>query len=175
MKILNNARDKIKTRKLGRLVLVAILPLISIPLFGQETKTVFFEGYQQSTFLQPVRMGTHWEAIYEPSERTQMAGKISIQENTFNFVFSNGTTWHAINVTKEVKEIQTFYRGVWSNNKEEAKLIVTETTAGPCTFELRSRRIIDTGIVVEGKEIKFDDAECYEIITQFYTGGKCLQ
>jgi hypothetical protein len=54
-----------------------------------------------------------------------------------------------------------------SDNHKDSKLVLIQTKTAGLIVKIYSQQIIDPGIKVEGKEIKFNDFECYDKITLF--------
>lgn len=154
-----------------------------VSLLGQEEvkeNVVYFVGFQQRIYQQPILSDNgKWDALYEGGEWVWMEGKIVVDEKrkTLRVVYADGTSWDARITKKElIKEkdvdfgdvTRIVFRGVWVVNSKAMKLVLTQTKKAGLVVRLYSRRIIDTGIMIEDKEIKFEDWECYDRITLFF-------
>jgi len=168
------------------LSLILVISLMGKNLIGQTTKNVFFSMYYLSVYQRPMMMPSgKWDAMYENMGWTNTQGKITVDETNKIIIitFSNGENRTIKNIKKEIKGsfidekgiVQTLYRGVLATDMTEAKLEITETKNSECTIKYCSNRIIDSGVVISGQEVKFNDYECYKNIVLFSTNGKCLE
>jgi hypothetical protein len=56
---------------------------------------------------------------------------------------------------------KTIYKGISTESSNLIKLVFMQTRNAGIVIRLYFQRIINTGIVIQGKEVKFDDWECY--------------
>lgn len=181
--ITSNNRIKVQ-QYIRHIFLILILSSLAIASVGQDAKTLLFNGYQQWFYQKPMMMPSgKWDAYYESNDRIDISGKILVNEKTktLSVVFVNGESWNAKIIKKEIvqeksgADVQTIYRGIWVDNQMIMKLVETSTWTNGCEIKLYSRQITDTGLVINGKEVKFDDFECYKIVTLFFASRKCFE
>jgi hypothetical protein len=184
--IINKKRITISLQDIRTLFLLVLLMQMTSSIFGQNIKTVFFNRCYISIYQRPIMLPSgKWDAIYENLGWSDYQGKITIDEakKTIQIIYSIGETRTIKNIKKEVVGsfmdekgvVETTYRGIYTSDLIEAKLVITETKFSECTIKYYSNRIIDTGIMISGKEVKFDDFECFKNIVLFSTNKKCFE
>lgn len=167
-------------------VLIFIFEFSTFSLIAQTSKSVYFNRCYISTYQKPMLMPSgKWDAMYENFGWTDYQGKIAVDETnkTIIITYSDGVRRTLKNIKKEIIGsfmdekgiVKTIYRGLITPDLTEAKLVITETNNSKCTIEYYSQRIIDTGIVISGQEVKFNDFECFKNIVLYSTDGKCLE
>lgn len=169
--------DKINFKTMRNLFVTLIILALQISVYAQNPKSITFEGIQKWSCQHPMMMPNgKWTPFYQNEGQNLKSGKITINEKTkeFKVVFNNGETWIIKKITKElIKENddeygeveRTIYKGIWSYDEGDAKLVITKTIDKGCITQLYVQYIIN-------EETKLD---YYKTAYIFLTNGACIK
>ena len=145
-------------------------------MFGQTTR---FQGSQTWVYQQPILLDNgKWDAIYNSDGRQPNSGTINVNEKakTFCITDESGESINArISKIEHVQEkdidfgdvTRVIYRGTSLSTGHDTKLVFTKTKNNGTLVRWYTTRIINTGVIIQGKEVRFDDWECYQFKTLF--------